>query len=97
MKITKELQEFIDMTIQERMQSEFKKLRSKIQDKENEVEEKYLKAISMLPPEQKQAVRDYCDAIFDNGAETEVFFYRLGLKDGMNLKKMMKKIVKSLM
>ena len=28
-------------------------------------------------------ITKYCDAIFNSGADTEEFFYRLGLKDGM--------------
>ena len=35
----------------------------------------------------------YCDAIFASGAETEEFFYRLGLKDGLNLKNTVKLVL----
>ena len=42
----------------------------------------------------KEAVSEidkkYCNAIFSSGAETEEFFYRLGLKDGLNLKNAVK-------
>ena len=44
---------------------------------------------------QKDAVRHYCDSIFDSGAESECFFYRLGLKDGIRLWKFMKKLMKT--
>ena len=45
--------------------------------------------------EQKEAVRHYCDSIFDSGTESECFFYRLGLKDGIRLWKFMKKLMKT--
>ena len=59
------------------------------------LENEYEKAISALSEEQKDAVRHYCDSIFDSGAESECFFYRLGLKDGIRLWKFMKKLMKT--
>ena len=35
----------------------------------------------------------YCDAIFASGAETEEFFYRLGIKDGLRLKSTVKSVL----
>ena len=55
-------------------------------------------ALSMLQPlqrEQEEAITKYCDAIFSSGADTEEFFYRLGLKDGLKLRKVIKSILKS--
>ena len=49
-----------------------------------------------LSPEQEEAITKYCDAIFSSGADTEEFFYRLGLKDGLKLRKVIKVILKSL-
>ena len=77
------LKEFVDFIIQERMQKAF-----------SEIEQKYLEAVALLPPDKEQAVREYCDAIFDSGAESEMFFYRLGLHDGIHIKSVMKKIIK---
>ena len=37
----------------------------------NESEEE---AVALLPEEKQQAVRAYCDAIFDSGADAEQFF-----------------------
>ena len=62
----------------------------------DEVEEAYKKVIETLTPEQEEAVTKYCDWIFSSGAETEEFFYRLGLRDGMKLKKLAKKILRQL-
>jgi hypothetical protein len=30
-----------------------------------------------------QVIESYCSALFDDGADNEEFFYRLGLKDGI--------------
>ena len=38
------------------------------------LENEYEKAISALSEEQKDAVRHYCDSIFDSGAESECSF-----------------------
>ena len=91
------LKEFVDFIIQERMQKAFSEMKAgKEPGKEDEIEQKYLEAVVLLPPDKEQAVREYCDAIFDSGAEAEQFFYRLGLRDGIHLKKMMKTIIMEL-
>ena len=36
---------------------------------------------------------EYCDEIFASGAETEEFFYRLGIKDGLRLKSTVKSVL----
>ena len=73
------LKEFVDFIIQERMQKAFSEMKAgKELGKEDEIEQKYLEAVALLPPDKEQAVREYCDAIFDSGAESEMFFYRLG-------------------
>ena len=46
-----------------------------------------------LSPEQEEVITEYCNAIFSSGAETEEFFYRLGLKDGLNLKNTVKLVL----
>ena len=57
----------------------------------DKVEEEYEKVIASLSPEQEEAItKKYCDAIFSSGADTEEFFYRLGLKDGLKLRKVIK-------
>lgn len=59
----------------------------------DEIEEAYKKVIETLPAEQEEVITKYCDAIFNSGAETEEFFYRLGVRDGLKLKKLMKLIL----
>ena len=49
-----------------------------------------------LPQKQEEAITKYCDQIFNSGAETEEFFYRLGLRDGMKLRKNVKMVLKQL-
>lgn len=92
----KELMEFVDNVIQERMQSAFSKMKAGKKSYADDVERKYEDAVSLLPEDKQQAVRAYCDAIFDSGADAERFFYRLGLRDGIRLKKTMKQLLREL-
>ena len=91
----KELMEFVDNVIQERMQNAFSKMKAGKKSDADDVEQKYEEAVSMLPEDKQQAVRAYCDAIFDSGAESEIFFYRLGLQDGIRLNKIVKRMIRS--
>ena len=54
---------------------------------------KYQKLLEMLSQEQEEVITEYCNAIFSSGAETEEFFYRLGLKDGLSLKNTVKSVL----
>lgn len=83
-----DIEKLVDLIIQERMQSQYSKWREEETGKEKKedfirLETEYEEAISALSEEQKNAVRHYCDSIFDTGAESECFFNRLGLKDGI--------------
>ncbi len=96
-----EIEMLADQMIQERMQSQYSKWR-KEEEKGGENQEDYLRletefeeAIRPLSEGQKDVVRRYCDSIFQTGAESECFFYRLGLKDGIRLWKFMKKLLKT--
>ena len=69
------LKEFLDFIIQERMQKAFSQMKAgKEPDDEDDVERKYEEAVALLPEEKQQAVRAYCDAIFDSGADAERSF-----------------------
>ena len=98
MKMTKEIEEFINLTITEHMGKAYAdwKLSQTSVTEPDEVEEAYKKVIATLSPEQEEVITKYCDQIFNSGAETEEFFYRLGLKDGMKMKKIIKGIMLSL-
>ena len=50
------------------------------------IEKEYQKLLETLSPEQEEVLTKYCDEIFASGAETEEFFYRLGIKDGLRLR-----------
>jgi len=95
MKITKEIEEFINLTITEHMGKSYAdwKLSQPSVTESDEIEEAYKKVIETLPAEQEEVITKYCDAIFNSGAETEEFFYRLGVRDGLKLKKLMKLIL----
>lgn len=90
------LKEFVDNVIQERMQSAFSEMKAGKKSAADDVEQKYEEAVSLLPEDKQQAIRAYCDAIFDSGADAEQFFYRLGLRDGIRLKKTMKQLLRKL-
>lgn len=98
MKMTKEIEEFINLTITEHMGKAYAdwKLSQTSVTEPDEVEEAYKKVIATLSPEQEEVITKYCDQIFNSGAETEKFFYRLGLKDGMKMKKIIKGIMRKL-
>lgn len=98
MKMTKEIEEFLNLAITEHMGKAYTdwKLKQQTDVETNKVEEEYKKVIASLSPEQEEAITKYCDAIFNSGADTEEFFYRLGLKDGLHLKTVVKKVIRSL-
>ena len=97
MKMTKEIEEFINLTITEHMGKSYAdwKLSQSSVTESDEIEKAYKKVIETLPSEQEEIITKYCDAIFNSGAETEEFFYRLGLRDGLILRKVIKSILKS--
>ena len=57
------------------------------------IEKEYQKLLETLSPEQEKVPTEYCDEIFASGAETEEFFYRLGIKDGLRLKSTVKSVL----
>ena len=57
------------------------------------IEKEYQKFLETLSPEQEKVPTEYCDEIFASGAETEEFFYRLGIKDGLRLKSTVKSVL----
>ena len=97
MKMTKEIEEFINLTITEHMGKSYAdwKLSQSSVTESDDIEKAYKKVIETLPSEQEEIITKYCDAIFNSGAETEEFFYRLGLRDGLKLRKVIKSILKS--
>ena len=80
-----DIEKLVDLIIQERMQSQYSKWREEETGKEKKedfirLETEYEEAISALSEEQKNAVRHYCDSIFDTGAESECFFMKKLMK-----------------
>ncbi len=87
----------VNLTITEHMGKAYAEWKAEEQTvrEPDELDEAY-RVIESLSPEQEEIITKYCDRIFSSGAETEEFFYRLGLKDGLKLKKWMKQILKEL-
>ena len=92
--ISEEVQEFVNLTITEHMGKAYSEWKLN-QDKEavSEIDKKYQKLLETLSQEQEEVITEYCNAIFSSGAETEEFFYRMGLKDGLNLKNTVKSVL----
>ena len=63
------------------------------QESTSTIQEEVQELLETLSPEQEEVITEYCNAIFSSGAETEEFFYRLGLKDGLNLKNTVKSVL----
>ena len=57
------------------------------------IEKDYQQFLETLSPKQEEVLTKYCDEIFASGAETEEFFYRLGIKDGLRLKSTVKSVL----
>ena len=90
------LKEFVDNIIQERMQNAFSQMKAgKEKSSADDVEKEYQEALALLPPDKEQIVRRYCEMILEGGVENEIFFYRLGLRDGIRLEKIVKKMIRS--
>ena len=89
--MSEKVQEFVNLTITEHTGKAYSEWKLN-QDKEavSESDKKYQKLLETLSPEQEEVITEYCNAIFSSGADTEEFFYRLGLKDGLNLKNAVK-------
>ena len=62
-------------------------------DVEESVDKMFSNRRSKAYSEQEEALTKYCDEIFASGAETEEFFYRLGIKDGLRLKSTVKSVL----
>ena len=92
--MSEKVQEFVNLTITEHMGKAYSEWKLN-QDKEpvSEIDKKYQKLLETLSPEQEEVITEYCNAIFSSGADTEEFFYRLGLKDGLNLKNTVKSVL----
>lgn len=75
MKMTKEIEEFLNLAITEHMGKAYTdwKLKQQTDAATDKVEEEYERVIASLSLEQEEAIAKYCDAIFSNGADTEEF------------------------
>ena len=92
--MSEKVQEFVNLTITEHTGKAYSEWKLN-QDKEavSEIDKKYQELLETLSSEQEEVITEYCNAIFSSGADTEEFFYRLGLKDGLNLKNTVKLVL----
>ena len=91
----KDVEESVDKIIANRMSKAYSEWKSNqdTQSFNENIEKEYQKLLETLSPEQEKVLTKYCDEIFASGAETEEFFYRLGIKDGLGLKNTVKSVL----
>ena len=91
----KDVEESVDKIIANRMSKAYSEWKSNqdTQSFNENIEKEYQKFLKILSPEQEEVLTKYCDEIFASGAETEEFFYRLGIKDGLRLKSTVKSVL----
>ena len=91
----KDVEESVDKIIANRMSKAYSEWKSNqdTQPFNENIEKEYQKLLETLSPEQEKVLTKYCDEIFASGAETEEFFYRLGIKDGLRLKSTVKSVL----
>ena len=91
----KDVEESVDKIIANRMSKAYSEWKSNqdTQSFNENIEKEYQKLLETLSPEQEEVLTKYCDEIFASGAETEEFFYRLGIKDGLRLKSTVKSVL----
>ena len=91
----KDVKESVDKIIANRMSKAYSEWKSNQDTRpyNENIEKEYQKLLETLSPEQEKVLTKYCDEIFASGAETEEFFYRLGIKDGLRLKSTVKSVL----
>ena len=91
----KDVEESVDKIIANRMSKAYSEWKSNQDTRpyNENIEKEYQKLLETLSPEQEEVLTKYCDEIFASGAETEEFFYRLGIKDGLRLKSTVKSVL----
>ena len=94
-KMSKDVEESVDKMFSNRMSKVYSEWKSNqdTQSFNENIEKEYQKLLETLSPEQEKVLTKYCDEIFASGAETEEFFYRLGIKDGLRLKSTVKSVL----
>ena len=96
--VSKDVEESVDKMISNRMSKAYSEWKSNqdTQPFNENIEKEYQKLLETLSPEQEEVLTKYCDEIFASGAETEEFFYRLGIKDGLRLKSTVKSVLETM-
>ena len=94
-KVSKDVEESVDKMISNRMSKAYSEWKSNQDTRpyNENIEKEYQKLLETLSPEQEEVLAKYCYEIFASGAETEEFFYRLAIKDGLRLKSTVKSVL----
>lgn len=95
-----EMKKLIEAAMQQRMQDGYQKLRTtevvrEADEHSDRIQREYEQITAGLTDYQKKILREYSNDIFEMEAKNEAFFYRLGLRDGYLLRKLIKNFMKT--
>ena len=97
MELTEKMKEFMNDLIGKRMEEVYQEKDGEQYDPFNEeLELKVQKLIRKLPKEQGKIIFDYMTETSNNNSDLNEFYYRMGLRDGMKLRKIVKMVLKQL-
>ena len=90
------LGKMVNEMIQKRMQDQYAKWNSDDPEDRKKIRHKHLqqaydRIAAALPDDQISELKNYANLFFETEAENEAFFYRLGIGDGLRLKKAFRK------
>ena len=92
------MEEFLNDLIGKRMEQVYQEKDGEQYDPFNEeLELKVQKVIRKLPPKQGKVIFDYMTEISNNNSDLNEFYYRMGLRDGLKLRKAIQTILDTLM
>ena len=91
------MEEFLNDLIGKRMEQVYQEKDGEQYDPFNEeLELKVQKVIRKLPPKQGKVIFDYMTEISNNNSDLNEFYYRMGLRDGLKLRKAIQTILDTL-
>ena len=98
MELTENMEEFLNDLIGKRMEQVYQEKYGEQYDPFNEeLELKVQKVIRKLPQKQGKVIVDYMTETSNNNSDSNEFYYRMGLRDGLELKEAIKTILDTLM
>ena len=98
MELTENMEEFLSDLIGKRMEQVYQEKDGEQYDPFNEeLELKVQKVIRKLPPKQGKVIFDYMTETSNNNSDLNEFYYRMGLRDGLKLREVIRVMMEALM